>query len=391
MADRDVAKSQSAARITTTSTTPQDAQTVTFTPASASKKYYILASCIADHSVGVSPNAVAVDLYDSTAGSVLQQCERVVKDTTDKANWTFLYEWTSPSTPVSQTFKLRYYNTSTGTAGIQERTLIVLESHASDGSAVTPGNVSTSATAFQDGQTVSLTVGSGGDYLILAGGQMSNTSANDARARLNVDGVSVLPFSPVNVGSNGKQSLSMAYRATLAAGSRDVKLQYCSTAGANVTLYAPCIVAIRVDTLRLFSSDYTAARITTTSTTPQDGASTTITAEPSVDYLVVSSVVIDGNSTTISTNAQMLLDGVAANIQIAELSVSGSNRPYGPYSVAQYAAGSRTFKTQFFSETASITTGAAHRGIYVLDFREAAAGASLTKFDHHYREMRAAA
>lgn len=369
MADRDWIKNQSAGRITTTNTAYQDALTATGTPTNGSKDFWLLASAIVDKSAATTD--VLAKLIDSTGAADLCVWNLEPHDTTDKMPVFGLAKWTSPSSPGSQSFKLQYAVETSGTSGIAEMCINAIESHADDEYIETDGEITTTSATYQDAQDLTFTPYAAGDYLIIGYAEYNNSSVSTGRVKLLIDGVDSFEVSPYELtDATNYVPFMAANKVTLTAASHTIKIQYRSNGTATAAIRRRRVLAIRLDTLRANSSDFTAARGTTASTTAVDAASTTFTAEASVNYLAIGNAVMDGNSTTISTNAQVSMDGAVVSLYTVEPQSTTSERVYAAMNYSTFAAGSRTIKTQVFSETASITTGYAERGIYVLDLRE---------------------
>jgi hypothetical protein len=163
-------------RNTTTSTTPQDQVTLTFTP-NANKKYALLWGCLLDNSA--TNNDSLARLYNSTDVASLQEFNFEAQDTTDKFQCPGAAIYTAPGSPSSMTFKVQYYSESSNTTGCQDACLIALELDAADFSSVTAAEQSTSSGTYVD-IGPSATVGAG-DFLIIAAAEInqSGTSPNN--------------------------------------------------------------------------------------------------------------------------------------------------------------------------------------------------------------------
>lgn len=370
MANRDVIKNLSAGRITTASSTYQDALTATGTPTNGSKDFWLLASAIVDYSA--TTQDVKALLYDSTGAADLCIWNVEPKDTTDRTAVFGLAKWTSPASPVSQSFKLQYSVETSGTAGIAEMCIVAIESSTHDKYIGTDAEINTTSASYQDAQTLTFSPTATGDYLIIAYGEVSASTNNVGSVQLDVDGSPTHIIDPNDYGdSTNYVPWTAVHKVNLTASSHTIKVQYKSDGAATVNIRRRRILAIRLDTLTANSTDYTAARGTTTSTTAVDAASTTFTAAGSVDYFAIGNLIIDGNSATVSTNAQVSMDGAAVALQTRESnSASNNERAYAAINYTTPASGSRTHKTQVYSEAGTVTTGYAYRGIYVLDLRE---------------------
>lgn len=384
MADRDVAKTQSTTRVTTTSASYQDGITLTWTPAAGAKDYWLLWAAIGDC------NSTTIDLkcrfYNSTAASDLCVQNVEPKDTTDRISVFGIAKWTSPSTPVSQSFKIQYASETSGTtSGVDEMCVVALESHTSDQYIETDAETTTTSSTYQDAQTLTFTPATTGDYLIFAYGEYTNSSASTGRVQLLVDSVASFETSPFDLTDTTNYTPWMAvYKVNLDANSHTLKIQYRSNGSATAGIRRRRILAIRLDTLRSLNSDFTATRATTTSTTAIDAATTTFTAAGSIDYLAISNIITDGNSTSASIFYQINMNGTVAAFGRREPQSTTSRRVVSSMAYSAFAAGSSTVKAQVYADT-GITVGYGHSGIYVLDLREASAGGSATN-----RPMRAA-
>lgn len=383
MADRDVAKAASAGRVTTVSTTYQDGLSLSWTPSAASKDYWLLGSAIID---GSSTGAdVRAKVRDVTAGADLCLCNIEPRDTTDRTAVAFLAKWPSPGSPTSQNFKIQYSTetANTTTAGCAEMVLVAVESHADDEYVETDAETSTTSTSFQDAQTLTFTPATAGEYLIVAYGEVNNNAPSVGQVQLDIDGVASHLLDPLDLSDGTTYFTWFAVRKVSLTAASTIKIQIKSNGSSATRIRRRRILAIRLDTLRDNFDNYTAARGSTTNTSgsPVDAASVTFTAAGSVDYLAIGNVVIDSNSASISTNAVLSMDGAAAALHTREASASGVERAYAALSYAAFAAGSRTVRAQVYSETASVTTGYAWRGVYVLDLRETLLGVPQTYDD----------
>lgn len=389
MANRDWIRNQSATRITTASTTYVDALTATGTPTNSSKDFWVICSAIVDHSALTQD--VKARLYDSTGAVELCIWNLEPSDTSNRMAVAGLAKWTSPASPVSQSFKLQYAVETSGTAGIAAMSLNAIESHASDQYIETDAEITTTSATYQDAQTLTFTPATTGDYLIIAYAE-SATDVSDVGVRLSVDGAASHTTVPRDMkDTTNYEPYFAVHKVNLTAASHTIKIQYASDNTNTARIRRRRILAIRLDTLKANAANYTEARATTTSTTPVDAASATFTAVGGINYLAIGNVVLDGNAINISVNAQMDMGGSVVSLHTREATATASEHIYGGMNYSTFAGGSQTIKTQVFSEAVSLTTGYAGRGIYVLDLRDAAAvDPSTTKFDHHYRMMRSA-
>ena len=366
MANRDVIKNLSAARVTSASTSYVDALTATGTPTNGSKDFWVICSALVDKSATTTD--VNAKLIDSTGVADLCVWNIEPQDTTDLMAVFGLAKWTSPASPVSQSFKLQYSSETSGTAGIGSMAIVAIESATGDQYIGDDASTTTTSATMVAAQTLTFTPATTGDYLIIA---YAEVDAQNVGVQLDVDGTDSHIADPVeDKDATTWSAWSAIHKVNLTAVSHTIKIEFRATAGGTAELRRRRILAIRLDTLKASSTDYTSTRATTVSTTAVDAASTTFTAAASVDYFAIGNVTIDGSSTTISTNAQMSMDAAVVALSTREMNLSTTETPYAAINYSTFAAGSRTIKTQVFSETASVTTGYAYRGIYVLDLRE---------------------
>ena len=372
MADRDVAKASSATRVSSTSTTYQDALTLTWTPATGSKDYWIIWSALVDRAV--TTNDTLVRLYDSTGAAELSVLNIEPSDTTDVEAVFGMAKWTSPSTPVSQSFILQYAGeTGTTVSGVDDMTIVAIESHASDQYVETLAQQSTSSTSYQDRQTLTFTPAESGDYLIIASAEFTVDATSIGGVRLTVDGVASHGVDPQDqTDATNYIPWVAVHRVTLDASSHTIKIQNKSIDGSTAAVRRRRILAIRLDTLRLVSTDYTAGTTSSTdSSNMVDTALTTFTAEASTDYLVLGNQVLYNNSSSFSTRARIRYGSTNFALTLTEPRASGNQQSYFAVGYGQFTAGSVDARVQYSTETASVTVTAKDRGIYVLDLREA--------------------
>jgi len=386
VANRDIIKNLSATRLTTTSTSYQDGLTATGTPTNGSKDFWVLCSAIVDSS-STSRN-VNTKLIDSTGAADMCVWNIEPKDATDLMAVFGLAKWTSPVSPVSQSFKLQYSIQTSGTAGVDEMCIVAIESATGDQYIETNAETTTTSASYQDAQTLTFTPPTQGDYLIIAYAETNCSSTTAGSVQLDVDGTVSHISDPQDLSDVANYMPYIAVtKVQLAASSRTIKIQFKSNGSATARIRRRRILAIRCDTLQLVSTDYTSTRATTSSTSasPADAASTTFTAAGSVDYFAISNVVLDHPETTTSVSAQTTMDGSVVASHTREPVSTSAERPYAAINYSAFAAGSRTVKTRVHGESGFTSSGYADRGIYVLDLREAvAAGGTLTAAQGSY-------
>ena len=310
-------------------------------------------------------------MIDSTGAADLCVWNIEPKDTTDLTSVFGLAKWTSPSSPVSQSFKLQYSTETSGTVGIDEMCIVAIESHADDEYIETDAETTTSSDGYTDAQTLTFTPSTTGDYLIIAYGELANlTLTNYTQVRLDVNGTASHTASALATSDISNYIPWMAVKkVNLTAVSQTIKIQYGLSSPSGVArIRRRRILAIRLDTLTANSSDYTSTRATTTSTTAVDAASTTFTAAGSVDYFAIGNVFLDHSAATSSSNAQLSMDGAAVARHFREHGNTTQESSYAAINYTTPSSGSRTHKTQVYAESG--TTGYADRGVYVLDLRE---------------------
>ncbi|MGE0154815.1 MAG: hypothetical protein AB7R90_19515 [Reyranellaceae bacterium] len=151
-----------AGRNTTTSTTPQDQVSLTFTP-NASKVYLLLWGCLLDNDSTSADSFCR--LYNSTDAAALQTFNIEAEASVNKFQLTGAAIYTAPGSPGSMSFKVQYYSESTNTTGCQDAWLIALELDADDFQSVTTAEQGTASDTYVDiGPSVTLPAG---DYLLL--------------------------------------------------------------------------------------------------------------------------------------------------------------------------------------------------------------------------------
>jgi hypothetical protein len=364
VANRDVIKNQSATRVTTSSTSYQDALTATGTPTNGSKDFWVFCSAVLDKNSTSSD--VLGKLVDATGGADLCAWNIEPKASSDFVGVFGMAKWTSPGSPTSQSFKLQLATESSGAVGMDEMTLVAVESDPADQYVGTDGTTTTSSSSYVDAQTLTFTPATQGDYLIVAYAEYNVNLG----VQLSIDGtLSHVNFLADVSDTSNYQPWLAARVVTFTAASHTIKIQFKSQA-VSVNLRRRRILAIRLDTLQSAYSSYTAAR--SASSVQADAATVTFTAVSSVDYLAIANTLLDTSLGSAAVNGRLSLDGSTFGAAARALQSTSATyqRMLTTIAYSSFAAGSRMVAEQVYPQSGSgASVGYAYSGVYVLDLR----------------------
>jgi len=153
-------------------------------------------------------------------------------------------------------------------------------------------------------------------------------------------------------------------------GAQDFRLQIKSVTSGVCFIQEGIILALRLNSFPRYEYAESLTRDTTTSTTFQDKTTLTMTSPQGRETLVLSSSLMDGNSTTASMKSQVTIDGAAFSepINEADSGMSGVvGFPSGGMRMIIPTQGvDMQFKTQYASEDGAMTAGISESRIFTL-------------------------
>lgn len=373
MGARTTQYAEALARTTTSSATYQDKTTLTFTP-EASSDYYFMHSAVLDNSTTTLDTQYR--LQDTTASVTFTEINKEAKDSSDIFAGFGLYKYTSSGSPVSTTFKLQFAAEG-GTAGIADARLWAIKANAADTFGSSDGESTDSVGTYTIKATNAFTPGTTGDYLIIAYAEVKSddtatsvdvklTDATTSWGESNVrseDATSYIPWGTV-VKASSLTGILHTYT-----------IQFkTASATKQVRIRNARILAFRLDA---FDNSYYAesrGRSTTTNTSVVDKTTLTQTTLAK-KHVVMACGLIDDSSTTISSN-WLVLEGSTISTGTWEGAVSTAEYPFLVVYEKTFTAASQTWKTQYFSETNSATTGISESAIVVLQIETSATDAA---------------
>lgn len=177
-------KSQAEARATKAADGYSDLTSITFTP-EAETDYYVLWSSLVDASSNSSD--VLAKLVDDTNGVDLAEINVEPHDNTDVICVGGVRKWSAGPSPSSTTLSIEYAREAATTVGAYS-TLAVLKAGPADGFAESLSTSTTSSSTLQDKTVLTFTPAAAGDYLIVASAEYGNTTNNNSRLLLDING-----------------------------------------------------------------------------------------------------------------------------------------------------------------------------------------------------------
>ena len=356
---------ENTSRATTTSTSYTDHTTLTFTP-NASKDHWLVWSGIHDVS-GTATNDGFIRLFNSSDSLTYNEQFFEPKDLTDNRPVYGLKKYTSSASPASTVFKTQIRTNATSyTVGFQSCRIFLIEAGAHDQYVESDGNSNTTSATFQTKATLTFTPGSDGDYLIIATAEVNcSATTSDINVRLVYSGTN---YSDAQIRLNDTRNYvpwGGIVKLTLAASSQTITIQFASDGTNTVNIVNARIVAIRLDAFG--NSYYTEdrSRTTTTSGTPQDKS--TLTQTPvAVEHAIFACHLADNSSSSVSANQKLVEDSTEIAIGIFEGIASAKHDPFFCVYRKTLSAVETTWKTQYYSETTSATTGSDESAIAIL-------------------------
>lgn len=343
-------KNQALARTTLASTSYADQVSLTFSP-EASTEYFLLGSMVLDYSSTSSD--VRGRLNDDTAAAALANVNIEPKDTTDLYPWGLVHRWTSGGSPPAQTFSLEFSGESAGaTAGAQSATLIALRRGGSDEFSEDIANTAISTSTPGTKVTLGFSPSDTADWLIIAYAEVNRTDDGTATIELAVDGA---PYGTAIIyakDTSNYYAYSTAGVFSLNASAHVIDLNYTRGGVGTLNIRNASILALRMDSFGAAAHDYSAARQTTSSTTPQAGASVSVTTIAE-DHIVIGAGMMDSASVPKNQSAEAALDiaGAPRSISRREAVDVAARMPYLAFDYFGASAGSTSVATTYKATT----------------------------------------
>ena len=377
---------------TTTATSRSSSAALTFTPDAGSTDYILFWSFeYSSNGTTISAQSWVVDTTASTdlASFILEGKEP--SSPLDSYSVAGFRKWTSPSTPVSQTFTIQYAAETTGTtATIKNARLLVLKLGADDVYAEHLTSTVTTTTSLSTKVSLTVTPSSSGDYLVLG---YARHNCNSGGAALNVG-----LYSPVAGKYYPDRSASLAATdgrvpkdttdiisfvgsiVDTISSSSTYTLDSRLSTSATSTLYEGAILALRLSGFDAAYSAENASASSGTEGTNQNAVTLTqtTTANP---HLVVATYKHTSNSTTGSAYAEVVYDGSSQTATVHEASSATSGYLWsGMFQVVTPSAASHTWNIARRSEVSAPATSILSAGsrVSVLDLGSAGGSYSLS-------------
>ncbi|CAB4192672.1 hypothetical protein UFOVP1244_60 [uncultured Caudovirales phage] len=304
-------------RTTTTNTTFTAVKvSLAFLP-NASKNYVIFWSCLLD--IVTSTVGAKARLQNTTAGTTTEATILTGwNSTTLNMQGGGMAIYTSPGSPVSQTFEIQYATTNAGTAaGISEASIFIMELSASDVFAQSLGQTISTSSTYATKVTLTFTPATAGDYFII--GHFTKTQGDDnsgGKAKLydqvpNTYEISELGFwlaQDINSYMNVARAVNISAAQTW-------KIDFARSSGtANAVIADATILALRMDG---FANKYWAedrsAETSTSTTYVADAAA--VTATPAAEtHLLFATGYNSMSSSGISTTAGNKVQAAGADV-----------------------------------------------------------------------------
>lgn len=322
---------------------------------------------------------------DSTTKFGLNVEPREVSGPQDLDSCCGFFIFTAAGTPVDTTFKLQILAEG-GTAQMTEGRVRIVKLPAGSVYVESAAQASFTTTTFADKSGASISLSGPQDYLIFFSAEAIMDAVTEAiEVGINVDGT-VQNTSVVGTGVSDAANVVGLFKALKISGTSTAKVQAKQSAGtAN---------PVRLQNVRLlampasaFRASYYGARSSlsaSSSATYVDALTLTETVQAG-QHLIFANFNNKGQSTAISTYAQLLSNGVATCETVREsANISGSYVGGVSSSVERrenLTAGSNTWKIQQKSETSSATSNIfAGAGILVVDLESTTIVATGTTF-----------
>lgn len=231
-------------------TTPSTKVSLTFTP-DANSDYLFLWSC--DASMASTSVDFRVDLYDGAAAQGETRYEVSTSGTGKFHSAGGIFRHQEGASPVSRTYSIRFYaEAATNNVVVRNARLVAIKLTASDVWVEAAGPTTTTSSTYSTLATLSVTPATDGNYLCITNWQISSNSTNNsAKARLLIDGATVVDeWIGVAQNETASQQIPMVSvrQFTWDATAHTVALQHCTeNSTPTITSRNMRAVAIRLD------------------------------------------------------------------------------------------------------------------------------------------------
>lgn len=360
---------------------------VTFTP-DASSTYLILWSCLIQDASNLT-TSIAVRLQDTTNTITYGEQRTEMKDIADWNPAGGAATFTTGGSPSSTTYAIQWREvTAATTCNIKEARLLIIKLDTTvDAFTYTAATTDTTSGTYTDAETLTFTPGTAGDYLIIASAHQTNVEGGGDEL-----GIQLLDSDASTVrGLVDRRTQkdpadiwgwsTMYKEVSLAASSQSFKIQHRNTdnLGDTSRLSHRCIVALRLDK---FSNNYyvnSQTRVTTTSTTYQNGQ--TITQTPVArNHAILACAVTDTSATTTSVLCQLLKTATSKTEMRKEAQETANRYPWFHFERENLAASSTTWTIQY-RQSAAGTAGLDEQTIIILDLELVGSGSKAIRYD----------
>lgn len=340
----------------------EDALTLTFTPDAGSTDYYLFFAF--EGAINSNSSLFQAWINDATASADLRAFARTASQTspTNYLSYAGFLKWTSPASPVSQTFKIQYAPSALGlTCTIRNLFMVALKKAATDQYAESLGHQTSTITAPANAASLTFTP-SAGDFIVFGSAILDQTNTSGAiGAELNdsfamrapddglqlsaqvgvVSASELVPFNALiwETLPASSQTFNIAFNAQLGSGTAGI---------ANVN-----ILAMRIDG---FFAAYLATLGNSYADSTQTSYADVLTLTQSLaatDHLVLASWDHQGAGNSVSTYSQFTQAGATKSEAIRQGLATGANDNFvGSISLQSGLSGSTTWKIQAKTQTA---------------------------------------
>jgi hypothetical protein len=336
--------------------------TLTQTPPTGSKDYWIFWSC--DTQVNNASADVQAELYDSTGAVTLAATNWEAREASSPIDWRSFggfVKWTSPSSPVSNSWILRVKSETSGnTSKLRNGKIIIVESNAADQYAADATRRTTASSTWSDQLSLTFSPATTGDYLLIGYANTdSSTTADTVGVRLLDSDGSTAWFDDGTTPKDAANVLTwnaLVYKASVTTGSKTFKIQYSSLNNSATTgIQKAALLALRLDAgFSETNQTVLASNNSGTDTTAATVLTLTWTATAN-KYLVLAAALCEGNSNTISVEFSLLEDSTTLGAPYWESNAASSAASCFFADLWTPSAGSHSIYLKRKSETSSVT------------------------------------
>jgi hypothetical protein len=334
---------------------------------SANKSYAVMYSANRNFS-NTSTSVGHCRLYNSTDAVTLAEDIEQTTSTNEYPICFGLEKYDEGASPASHSFVLQAKTAATGsTIKLKNAVVLLMEIGADDEWAESEAESTTTSTSYQTKTTLTFTPATGGDYQIIAYGEVANSNSSIATTVKLSDGTTAYGESDIYPKStNDYRNWITSVKLTLPASSQTFTIQYKSPSSTTAKIQRARIWAIRLDSLDNAYYAESRASSTTTSTTYQDKVTLTQTPE-AVEHVgmgfgltTMNNPGFQGKGQTIEGSTTSLQEHIIRPISASE------ERPWMTLYRKTMAAASTTWKTQYATSNGAATAGILESAIAIL-------------------------